>query len=67
MIDSAPTAKKYRDHALRLREAAKAAMGSDSKAGLLSIARNYDGLARKIESATAARKFNSVFGFGSFF
>ena len=45
MIDSAPTAKKYRAHALSLRKAAKAAIGPDSRAGFLSIALNYDRLA----------------------
>ena len=61
MIDSAPTAKKYRAHALKLRKAAKVVMGSDSRAGLLAIALNYDRLARTIESATPARKIQRAF------
>ena len=56
MVGSAPTAKRYRDHALKIREAARDMVRSDSKAGLLAIALDYEHLATSIESAATRRK-----------
>ena len=66
MTESAPTAQNYRDHALRLRESARVAARADSRDGMLSIALNYERLARTIECDTTARKIQRAFGFGSF-
>ena len=53
MVGSAITAKKYRDHALKLRQVAKDMVDAGNRASLRSIADNYDRLARTIESAAS--------------
>jgi len=51
MTESAPTAKNYRDYAVKLRQAAND-MGPENRAYLLSFADNYDNMATAIERAT---------------
>ena len=61
MTESAPAAKRYRNHALKLRQEAKDT-SPDNAARLRLVADNYEGLARTIESAITARKLQRAFG-----
>jgi hypothetical protein len=61
MVGSAITAKKHWDHALRIREAAKVVVSTASRAGMLSMALDYEHLAKSIESATTRRKLHWAF------
>jgi len=65
MTESAPTANKYREYALRLRASARVAARADSKNSMLSTALDYERLARTIDYRTAARKIvQRALGFG---
>jgi len=61
MPESAPTAKRYRDYAVTLREVAKDIARHGNRACLRSRADN-DTLATSIENATTARKMQRAFG-----